>query len=87
MATKRRELSLLERNAIVGLQLQIVAYCSANNIMKRLKDRGSVENPSQSGRPSLSKRDARKFGSVVKKKQTQKPQKSPLHDISRALKS
>lgn len=68
MATKRRELSLLERNAIVGLQLQIVAYCSANNIMKRLKDRGSVENPSQSGRPSLSKRDARKFGSVVKKK-------------------
>ncbi|XP_062594615.1 uncharacterized protein LOC134256040, partial [Saccostrea cucullata] len=80
MATNRRELSLAEKNAIAELHragikgLEIAKQTghplpTVYGVLRRLKDRGSIENQDRRGRPSLlSERDSRKHGTTIQRK-------------------
>ena len=78
MAPKRKELTLAEKKVIAelnkaGLKGSDIARQTGHplptiyGVLRRSKDRGTVENQHRSGRPSfLTERDSRRLGSVVK---------------------
>ena len=77
MAPKRKELTLAKKKVITDLNTagfkgsDITRQTghplpSIYGVLRRSKDRGTVENQHRSGRPSLlSDRDSRRLGSVV----------------------
>ena len=78
MAPKRKELTLAEKKVITelntaGFKESDIARQTGHplptiyGVLRRSKDRGTVENQHRSGRPSfLTERDSRRLGSVVK---------------------
>ena len=89
MAPKRKELTLAEKKVITelntaGFKGSDIARQTGHplpsiyGVLRRSKDRGTVENQHRSGRPSLLiDRDSRRLGSVVKSNR-----KRPLQEIS-----
>ena len=89
MATKRKELSLSEKNAIAalhkaGMKEPDIARQTRHplptiyGVLNRFKGRGSLENKERTGRPNLlTPRDTRKLCTTVKS-----DRKRPLHEIT-----